>query len=156
MDRYNPIEAVSWGARFPLALLRISAALLFFEHGTQKLFHFPTGGILAPLGSMMWAAGVLEVVGGAMLVAGLFCRPVAFILAGEMACAYWLVHAPRGFYPLLNGGDAAILFCFVFFYIGAVGGGAFSLDSALASRRRWSHVAAGPAKHDNAAHDLLY
>lgn len=134
MDRYNPVEAVSWGARAPLALLRVVSGLLFLEHGTQKLLRFPHGGAFAPVGTLTWWAGVMEVVGGFLLVLGLFSRPVGFILAGEMACAYWMVHAPRSVFPIQNGGDPAILFCFVFLYIGAIGGGAFSLDSAIAKR----------------------
>jgi putative oxidoreductase len=77
---------------------------------------------------------VLELVGGALLVLGLFTRPVAFILSGEMAVAYWMAHAPDSFYPVLNGGDAAILYCFVFLYLAAAGGGAWSLDNAMRSK----------------------
>ncbi len=116
-----------------LSLLRIVAALIFIEHGTQKLFGFPA----APANgypeflSLFWWQGVIEVVGGAFLLIGLFTRIVAFILSGNMAVAYWMVHAPKSFYPALNVGDAAILYCFVFLYIAAAGGGSWSIDRLL-------------------------
>ena len=114
------------------AVLRIVAALIFLEHGTQKLFGFPappaTG--LPAMFSLYWFAAVLELVGGLLLVLGLFTRPVAFVLAGEMAFAYWMSHAPRSFFPALNGGDAAILYCFVFLYFVAAGPGAWAIDIA--------------------------
>src|SRR5207249_10871925 len=99
------------------ALLRIVAALLFVEHGTQKLLGFPTpihG--LPSLLSLQGVAGVLEGVGGLLLLLGIKTRIVAFVLSGEMAAAYWIAHAPRSTFPAVNGGDAAILFCFVFLY----------------------------------------
>jgi putative oxidoreductase len=115
-----------------LAVLRIVAALLFLEHGTQKLFGFPppVGGVGPAAFSLIWFAAVLELVGGVLLLVGLFTRPVAFILAGEMAFAYWMSHAPRSFFPALNGGDAAILFCFVFLYLTFAGPGAWAMDFA--------------------------
>jgi putative oxidoreductase len=107
------------------------------EHGTQKLLGFPPLDRAAPeLLSLSGIAGVLELVGGALLVPGLFTRPVAFILSGEMAVAYWIAHAPRHFFPVLNEGDAAILYCFVFLYLAVAGGGAWSLDNVLRERRR--------------------
>jgi len=112
-----------------LAVLRIVAALLFLAHGTQKLFGFPGGGNTVNLFSLMGLAGTLEVVGSIMLIIGLKTRIVAFILSGMMAVAYWMAHAPQSFYPVLNGGDAAILFCFVFLYLVFAGPGAWSLDS---------------------------
>ena len=121
--------ATVWAPR-ALSILRIVAALLFLEHGTTKLFAFPPsehGGV--PIFSLAWDAGLIELVGGALLVLGLFTRPVAFILSGEMAFAYWLAHAPQGFFPAANGGDAAILFCFVFLYLAAAGGGPWSVDA---------------------------
>ncbi len=128
----DTLETV-WAPR-ALSILRIVAALLFFEHGSAKLFGFPASNHAPELMSLPWIAGVLEVVGGALLVVGLFTRPVAFILSGQMAVAYWMFHhAPEKFYPLLNGGDAAILFCFIFLYFVFAGGGAWSLD---ALRRR--------------------
>ncbi len=125
----------AWSPRV-LSLLRIAAALIFIAHGTQKLFGFPTPpqSGLPPAFSLYWVGGVLEAFGGAMLLVGLFTRPVAFILSGMMAVAYWMFHAPRGVYPLLNGGDAAILYCFVFLYIAFAGGGVWSLDRLIGRR----------------------
>ena len=115
-----------------LAVLRIVTALLFIAHGTQKLFGFPGGaeGGLPPAFSLFWIGGVIEFAGGLLVLVGLFTRPAAFVLAGEMAAAYWLFHAPKSFYPLLNGGDSAVLFCFVFLYLVVAGAGAWSLDAA--------------------------
>jgi putative oxidoreductase len=113
-----------------LAVLRIVTALLFIEHGTMKLLGFPPSDMPAPAAfSLFWFAGVLELVGGLLLLVGLFTRPVAFLLAGEMAVAYWMAHAPQSFFPVSNGGDAAILFCFVFLYVFVAGPGAWSLDA---------------------------
>jgi putative oxidoreductase len=131
----HELETV-WAPRI-LSILRIVAALIFMEHGTQKLLGFPPLDRAAPeLFSLSGIAGVLELVGGALLVLGLFTRPVAFILSGEMAVAYWIAHAPRSFFPVLNDGDAAILYCFVFLYLAVAGGGAWSLDNVLRERRR--------------------
>ena len=119
-----------WAPRL-LGVLRIVAAILFIEHGTQKLFGFPPSERPMPeMFTLLWAAGVLETFGGLLLLIGLFTRPVAFILSGQMAVAYWMAHAPGSIYPAANGGDAAILFCFLFLYIAAAGPGAFSLDAA--------------------------
>ncbi len=124
----NNITAV-WAPRV-LSLLRIAAALLFIEHGTQKLFGFPPSAHPAPaVFSLLWIAAILESIGGILLLLGLFTRPVAFLLSGEMAVAYWIYHAPNNFFPANNGGDAAILFCFVFLYIAFAGGGEWSLDA---------------------------
>jgi putative oxidoreductase len=112
-----------------LSILRIVAALLFFGHGTQKLLGFPASEAMpAPL-SLIWFAGGLELVGGAALVVGVSTRAVAFVLSGLMACAYWLAHAPQSIYPVQNGGDAAILFCFVFLYLVFAGPGPWSVDA---------------------------
>ena len=122
-----------WTPRM-LSILRIVAALLFMAHGTQKLLNFPPRANNAPgpdLFSLYGLAGAMEIVGGILLVFGLFTRPVAFLLSGEMAFAYWMSHAPRNFFPLLNGGDAAILYCFIFLYFAFAGGGAWSLDRML-------------------------
>jgi putative oxidoreductase len=120
-----------WAPRV-LSIVRVVCALIFMEHGTQKLLNFPPLGRPAPeLLSLSGIAGLLELVGGPLLVLGLFTRPVAFILSGEMAIAYWWSHAPRGLYPILNGGDAAILYCFIFLYLAFAGGGAWSLDRLI-------------------------
>ena len=113
-----------------LAALRIMTGLLFMAHGTMKLFNFPAGDspMSLDLFSLMGVAGILEFFGGLLIVLGLFTRPVAFVLSGMMAVAYFMAHAPQGFYPALNGGDAAILFCFVFFYLVFAGPGAWSVD----------------------------
>jgi putative oxidoreductase len=118
-----------WAPRL-LSILRIVAALIFMEHGTQKLLGFPVSEDSSPaLFSLSGIAGILELIGGALLVLGLFTRPVAFILSGQMAVAYWYAHAPRSFFPVNNEGDAAILYCFVFLYLFAAGAGPWSLDN---------------------------
>ena len=119
-----------WAPRL-LSLLRIAAALIFMAHGTQKLFGFPAppGSGLPLLFSLSWIGGVMELVGGLLILLGLFTRPTAFVLSGEMAVAYWMFHAPRNLYPVLNNGDAAILYCFVFLYLAAAGPGPWSLDA---------------------------
>lgn len=117
-----------WAPRM-LSVLRIVAALTFMAHGTQKILGFPASTMNPPLLSLSGIAGLLELVGGALLIVGLFSRPVAFILSGQMAFAYFIAHAPKSFFPALNGGDAAILFCFVFLYIAFAGPGPWSLDA---------------------------
>jgi putative oxidoreductase len=114
-----------------LSILRIVVGLLFFEHGLAKLTGFPTANMHPEMFQLLWFAGVVETVGGLLLTLGLFTRVVAFIMSGEMAVAYFYSHQPRNFFPLLNGGDAAILYCFIFFYIFVVGGGSWSLDRLL-------------------------
>jgi putative oxidoreductase len=121
----------AWSPR-ALAILRIVTALLFMQHGTQKLFGFPASEFSPPLLSLFGFAALIEVVGGLLVVVGLFTRTAAFIMAGEMAVAYWMAHAPQSFFPTINGGDAAILFCFVFLYLVFAGPGAWSLDAARA------------------------
>ena len=119
-----------------LAILRIVTALLFIEHGTAKLFGWPASEMpQPPVGSFLWIGGVLEAVGGLLLLIGFLTRPVAFILAGEMAVAYWMFHAPQSFFPLQNGGDAAILLCFVFLFLAAAGPGRWSVDGNYLDRR---------------------
>ena len=123
-------------AEIMLNVLRIVTGLQFLEHGTQKLFAFPPQTGAAPeLLSLLGLQGCLELVGGVLIIIGLFTRPVAFVLAGNMAVAYFMAHFPRSFFPALNGGDAAILFCFVFLYLASVGGGSWSLDAQRAGQR---------------------
>ena len=123
-----------WAPRL-LGLLRIVAAILFMEHGAQKLLGFPPPQHGMPeTFTLLWFAGVLELVGGFFLLIGLFTRPVAFVLSGQMAVAYWMAHAPQSPYPALNGGDAAILYCFLFLYFVASGPGSFSVDGAREGR----------------------
>jgi putative oxidoreductase len=109
-----------------LSLLRIVAALLFLEHGLSKLFDFPVAG--PSLQGLLIFAAFLESVGAILLLAGAYTRPVAFILSGEMAFAYFIAHAPKSFFPLANGGQGAILFCFIFLYLAFAGGGPVSVD----------------------------
>ena len=121
----------TWTPRV-LSVLRIVTGLLFMEHGTAKLLHFPASADLpAELPPILIVAGVLELVGGALVAAGLFTRVVAFVLSGEMAAAYFMAHAPSSFFPLVNHGEGAILYCFVFLYLAFAGGGEWSLDRML-------------------------
>lgn len=125
----------SWRALAPhfLSLLRLMAGLLLLEYGTMKILHFPYSDFYAgvPPFSLYWMAGLFELSGGALVSVGLFTRLAAFILSGEMAVAYFMEHAPRGFYPALNEGLEAVLFCFVFLYLSAAGGGPWSLDRII-------------------------
>lgn len=127
----------SW-APYLLSVLRIVAAFLFTQVGTAKLFAFPAAimpnGGTAPLGSLAGIAGLLETVGGPLLLLGLFTRPVAFVLSGEMAVAYFYGHAPQGFWPLLNQGAPAVFYCFLFLYFSAAGPGPWSLDALRRSK----------------------
>ena len=125
------LDRLSAYAPQALAVLRIVTAMLFMAHGTQKLFSFPAGQMGGvELMSLMGIAAVLEIVGGIAIILGLLTRPVAFVLAGEMAVAYWMAHAPMNFFPVNNMGDAAVLFCFVFLYLVFAGPGAWSLDGS--------------------------
>jgi putative oxidoreductase len=131
-----------------LGLLRLITAFLFIQYGTSKLFAFPgpmtPDGSTVPLMSLMGVAGMLELVGGALLFLGLLTRPVAFILSGEMAFAYFMGHASQGFWPVLNQGTTAVLFCFLFLYFSAAGPGAFSVSSLM---HRWTVREVGFAPH---------
>jgi putative oxidoreductase len=119
----------AWAPRL-LSVLRIVTGLLFLEHGTQKFFSFPPRTAPAPeLMSLLGLQGFLEIAGGLLIIFGLFTRPVAFLLAGDMAVAYFMAHFPRNFFPVLNGGDASILYCFVFLYLATAGGGPWSADA---------------------------
>jgi putative oxidoreductase len=123
----------TWSPRL-LSVLRIVAALLIMQHGAQKLFGFPAGAQPSPtppLMSMMGFVGILEFFGGLLLLVGLFTRPVAFILSGLLAVAYFMVHAPQGFWPVLNRGELAALYSFVFLYLAVAGGGSWSVDYCL-------------------------
>lgn len=111
-----------------LSIMRIMAAGSFFTHGTMKLVSWPAP-FEFPLNAMLYVAGVLEVFGGLLLIVGLFSRPVAFLLSGAMAVAYFMVHASEGFFPVLNHGEAAMLYCFIFLYICAAGPGSLSIDA---------------------------
>lgn len=129
-----------------LVLLRVATGFLFMQHGAQKLFGLfggfgGTPGATAPLFSMMGLAGVLEFFGGLLVLLGLFTRPTAFILAGQMAVAYFMVHLSQGFWPIENGGELAALYAFVFLYLSARGGGRWSMDALLDRDPRASHAA---------------
>lgn len=126
-------------APYLYALLRIVAGLLFAMHGSQKLLGFPGGKDPVALFSLMGLAGIVELVGGLMIAFGLLASLAAFIASGQMAVAYFMAHAPQGALPVLNGGENAVLFCFVFLYIAARGSGVWSLD-ALRRRSRPAHV----------------
>jgi putative oxidoreductase len=123
------------------SILRIVAAFMFIQVGTMKLFGFPMsmpGGFSAPVFSEIWIAGFLEVFGGALLLIGLFTRPIAFILAGEMAVAYFQGHAGKSFWTVINGGAPAVLFCFIFLYFSVAGAGPWSLDALLKKKKTQS------------------
>jgi putative oxidoreductase len=131
----NPMSQLeAWSPRV-LAAVRIITALLFIEHGLMKLVAFPAAvpGLPSPLPAILVAAAVIEIVGGALIAVGLFTRIAAFICSGEMAAAYFMFHAPNSFWPAVNQGDAAILFCFVFLYLAFAGAGAWSVDAALSN-----------------------
>lgn len=135
MERYSP---------YVLSIMRIIVALLFLEHGTSRMFGFPSPLATPPVFTMYWFAGSIELIGGALLLAGLLTRPVALIMSGEMAFAYFISHAPRGFFPILNRGDAAILFCFAFLYIAFAGPGPISADAL------WRRKAVKPSAQSGA------
>lgn len=124
------------------ALLRIVSGFLFILHGTQKLLGFPASGRPAgALNAMMTAAGVIEIVGGFLIMIGLFAGLAAFIASGEMAVAYFMVHQPMGAFPIQNNGEPAVLFCFIFLYIASRGSGILSVDSLLTGRNAPSQAA---------------
>ena len=133
-------RAPAWMPGAAHALLRVITGALFMEHGLQKLFGLlvdpsqPWHGA-PPMFSQFWFAGVLETFGGLLIVLGLLTRPVAFLLAGEMAVAYFTAHFPRNFWPVLNGGEHTVLYCFIYLYLVATGAGPFSVDAALQRRR---------------------
>jgi putative oxidoreductase len=135
----------AWEPRV-LSILRIIVGLLYLEHGTQKIFNFPPQPNRRPYELFTLApglAGIMELVGGVLIILGLFTRPVAFLLSGEMAFAYFMSHAPRGFFPIANGGNAgetAILYCFIFLYFAFVGAGVWSLDAMRSPAGRGAAV----------------
>jgi len=122
----------AWAPR-ALSVLRIITGLMIIEHGMAKLLGWPVVAAFANLKlfSLLGLAGTLELVGGALLIIGLFTQPVAFILSGEMAVAYFMVHAPRSFFPLINGGSLAIIYCFACLYLSTAGGGPWSVDATM-------------------------
>ena len=133
-----------WSLRL-LSVLRIVTGFLFMPHGAQKLFGFlaPEQAVLPPLFSLLGLAGMLEFFGGLFLLLGIFTRPVAFVLSGEMAVAYFMVHAPKGFWPLRNGGDLAAILSFVFIYLALAGGGAWSVDRLWKQGKSSNNSSAG-------------
>ena len=122
LERYRP---------YILSILRIVVGLLFLEHGLSKVFNFPAPSPVGALSGLLILAAVLETIGAALFLVGAFTRIVAFILSGEMAFAYFMAHAPRSFYPIVNAGEVAILFCFIFLYFAFAGGGPLSVDRAM-------------------------
>jgi putative oxidoreductase len=122
LERFRP---------YIVSILRIVIGLLFLEHGLSKVFNFPAPSPVPSLSGLLILAAILETIGAALFLVGAFTRIVAFILSGEMAFAYFMAHAPRAFYPLVNGGELAVLFCFVFLYFAFAGGGPLSVDRAM-------------------------
>jgi putative oxidoreductase len=127
----SSLDRVSKYAPEVLSVARLVIGLLFLEHGTSKLFDFPHGAMAQPtMGSLIWFQGIIELVGGVLFILGFQTRLIAFILAGDMAVAYFMAHASKGIYPMLNGGDAAILYCFVFLIYFVTGPGRWSADGS--------------------------
>lgn len=120
----------AWGPRF-LSILRAVSGLIFLLHGSQKLLGYPPTDKVVQAMSLPWFAGVIELICGTLICIGLFTRPAAFLASGTMAFAYWLAHAPRDMFPVSNGGDAAILYCFVFLYLVVAGSGPWSIDARI-------------------------
>lgn len=125
------LDTTVWGPR-ALAVLRIVTALLFLEHATMKFFAFPVGMGMGdgPLPTLIAVAGAIEIIASLMIITGFYARIAAFIASGEMAVAYFMAHAPSSFWPAVNHGESAVMFCFIFLYIAAAGAGAWSLDNA--------------------------
>jgi putative oxidoreductase len=134
---FNNSALSAWAPRV-LSILRIVAGLLLLQHGAQKILGFPPGGQGGgiDLSTLPGWSGPIELIGGVLIILGLFTRPTAFILSGFTAVAYWMVHAPQGPYPIGNGGELAALYCFVFFYLIFAGPGSWALDNMIGGRRR--------------------
>ncbi len=127
----SSLDRVSKYAPEVLSIARIVIGLLFLEHGTAKLFGFPHTAMAQPsMGTLLWFQGLLEVIGGVLFIVGFLTRPVAFILAVDMAVAYFMAHAPKDFFPILNGGDGAILYCFIFLVYFVTGPGRWAADGS--------------------------
>ncbi len=124
------LDRISKYAPEMLSIARVVIGLLFLEHGTSKLLNFPHGPVQPAMGSLIWFQGIIEIVGGVLFAIGFLTRPVAFILAGDMAVAYFMVHAKKSLFPMLNGGDAAILYCFVFLIYFVAGPGRWAADGS--------------------------
>jgi putative oxidoreductase len=133
---FGPAATFARYRPYALSILRIMVGLLFLEHGLSKVVGFPPHGHMPVFPETEWFAGRIEMIGGGLVALGLFTRAAAFIVSGEMAFAYFISHAPRSFFPLINGGEAAILFCFAFLYLVFAGGGPLSLDALLWGRKR--------------------
>lgn len=141
----EPLRFDSHWAERALAGLRIVTALLFLEHGTGKILGIPMSSMaFPPPWTLYWIAGIIEIVGSLLLLVGWLTRPAAFVLAGEMAIAYWLIHAPESVFPIINRGEAAILFCFIFLLFFTTGPGAWSVDEWLLKRRDEREKLNGP------------
>jgi len=134
-------------APYVLSIVRIAVALLFLEHGLSRLFGWPSPIPYPPAFTMYWFAGLIELVGALLVLPGLWTRPAALLMSGEMACAYFLSHAPRGFFPILNRGDGAVLFCFIFLYLAFAGPGPWSLDALWRRKREALSPASDDAPH---------
>jgi putative oxidoreductase len=148
----QPDEFSERWAPYAVAALRIVTALLFLEHGTAKLLAFPETPLAnPPVWSMLWIAGWFEIIGGLLLLVGLWTRWIGVLLAGEMAVAYWYVHAPQSPFPIVNMGEAAILFCFIFLTLAIIGAGEWSVDKILAAKRSdvWGYAAPGGERSGN-------
>jgi len=118
------------------AILRIITGVMFMMHGTQKIFGFPPSEFVPKVGTVPWIAGIIELVAGALIAIGFLTNIAAFIASGEMAAAYFMAHAPNGFFPIVNKGELAVVYCFLFLFISAFGGGQWSVDSARRGSRR--------------------
>lgn len=134
LDMSDPLTQHPRHSQWAHAALRVFAGAVIMQHGTQKLFG-AFGGHIAAMGTLQWSGGMIETIGGALVIIGLFTRVAAFIMAGEMAVAYFMFHAPRGFWPVINHGEVPVLLCFIFLYLAATGPGPFSLDWARTRRR---------------------